>query len=345
MGASATSPRGLDFKNALHVPGACYDTTRRAMRGGAHELRLGAKFLRRYLRRITRSPSPGKTIWASFLQPCRNTMSSQSAASNPPLLAYKNQEFVDSDEGRSLRILAEYEEPLFRFRREQIHDTVVFFGSARLTEDGPLGRYYTDARELARRLTEWSGTLCGCCRFAVCSGGGGGIMEAANRGAADAGGRTIGLNIGLPHEQRPNQYISDGLSFEFHYFFMRKLWFSHLARALVVFPGGFGTLDELMEVLTLAQTRKLDRKILVLLYGSAYWQEIINFEALVRHGMVTKAELELFQFVDDPETAFSILKSRLPREPEPTSPAFAKSVTPSSAIMTPSFAATTDSSR
>jgi len=227
-----------------------------------------------------------------------------------------------------LRILAEYEEPLFRFKREKIHDTVVFFGSARLTEDGPLGRYYADARELARRLTEWSSSLCGCARFTVCSGGGGGIMEAANRGAADAGGRTIGLNIGLPREQRPNEYISDGLCFEFHYFFMRKLWFSHLARALVVFPGGFGTLDELMEMLTLSQTGKLDRKILVLLYGSDYWREIINFEALVRHGMITRAELELFQFVDDPETAFSLLKSGLPREPAPTSPAFAKSVTP-----------------
>jgi uncharacterized protein (TIGR00730 family) len=244
-------------------------------------------------------------------------------------LAYKNSEFLDSDEGRSLRILAEYEEPLFRFRREQIHDTVVFFGSARLTEDGPLGRYYTEARELARRLTEWSSTLCGC-RFAVCSGGGGGIMEAANRGAADAGGRTIGLNIGLPHEQRPNQYISEGLSFEFHYFFMRKLWFSHLARALVVFPGGFGTLDELMEMLTLSQTRKLERKILVLLYGSAYWREIIDFDALVRHGMVSAADLELFQFVDDPESAFSLLQSGLPRAPESPGPAFAKSNTPCS---------------
>jgi uncharacterized protein (TIGR00730 family) len=245
-------------------------------------------------------------------------------------LAYKNAEFLDSDEGRSLRILAEYEEPLFRFKREQIHDTVVFFGSARLTENGPLGHYYREARELARRLTEWSSTLCGCRRFAVCSGGGGGIMEAANRGAADAGGRTIGLNIGLPHEQRPNQYVSEGLSFEFHYFFMRKLWFSHLARALVVFPGGFGTLDELMEILTLSQTRKLDRKILVLLYGSAFWREIVNFDALVRHGMVTQAELELFQFVDDPETAFSLLQSGLPRAPEPASPAFAKSTTPCS---------------
>lgn len=148
-------------------------------------------------------------------------------------LAYRNDTFLDAPEGRPLRILAEYLEPLYRFKREQIHDTVVFFGSARLREDGPLGHYYREARELARQLTEWSNTLPGCCRFVVCSGGGGGIMEAANRGATDAGGRTIGLNIGLPHEQRPNPFITDGLSLEFHYFFMRKLWFSHLARALV----------------------------------------------------------------------------------------------------------------
>ncbi len=128
-------------------------------------------------------------------------------------------------------------------------------------------------------------------RYIVCSGGGGGIMEAANRGASDAGGRTIGLNIGLPHEQRPNPYITRELSFEFHYFFMRKLWFAHLARALVVFPGGFGTLDEMTEILTLSQTRKLDRKITVLLYGSSYWKEIINFDALVRHGMISPEDL------------------------------------------------------
>lgn len=247
-------------------------------------------------------------------------------------LAYRNGDFLDGDDGRPLRILAEYLEPLYRFRREQIHDTVVFFGSARLSEEGPLGGYYAEARELARRLTQWSQTLPGCCRFVVCSGGGGGIMEAANRGAADAGGRTIGLNIGLPHEQRPNPFISPGLSLEFHYFFMRKLWFSHLARALVVFPGGFGTLDEMMEVLTLCQTRKLDRDIPVLLYGSSYWSEIINFDALVRHGMIDPSDLGLFQFVDSPDSAFALLKDKLPKIPGPVSPAFAKSSTSASVI-------------
>ncbi len=163
------------------------------------------------------------------------------------LLAYKNDAFLESDEGRPIRILSEYLEPLAAFRREHVHDTIVFYGSARLREDGPLGRYYAEARELARLVTEWSKSLPrGASRFVVCSGGGGGIMEAANRGASDAGGKTIGLNIGLPHEQRPNPYVTRELLFEFHYFFMRKLWFSHLARALVAFPGGFGTLDELM---------------------------------------------------------------------------------------------------
>ncbi|MGD0119554.1 MAG: LOG family protein, partial [Candidatus Binatus sp.] len=163
-----------------------------------------------------------------------------------PPLAYKDERFLDSDEARPVRILAEYLEPLRIFCREQVHETIVFFGSARLTPDGPLGRYYQDARELARLITVWSkGLRSNCHRYVVCSGGGPGIMEAANRGASDAGGRTIGLNIGLPHEQRPNPYITRGLSFEFHYFFMRKLWFAHLARALVVFPGGFGTLDEM----------------------------------------------------------------------------------------------------
>ena len=179
-----------------------------------------------------------------------------SPASNPPL-AYKDEKFLDSDEARPIRIMAEYLEPLRIFCREQVHETIVFFGSARITPDGPLGRYYEDARELARMITTWSkGLRSNCHRYVVCSGGGPGIMEAANRGASEAGGRTIGLNIGLPHEQRPNPYITRGLSFEFHYFFMRKLWFAHLARALVVFPGGFGTLDEMMELLTLQQTQK-----------------------------------------------------------------------------------------
>jgi uncharacterized protein (TIGR00730 family) len=152
-------------------------------------------------------------------------------------------------------------------------------------------------------------------------------MEAANRGASDAGGRTIGLNIGLPQEQRPNPYVTRELAFEFHYFFMRKLWFSHLARALVVFPGGFGTLDELTETLTLAQTRKLDRKIPVLVYGSLYWKEVINFDALVRHGMIAPDDLRLFQYVDDPASALAMLQARLSDEPGDAMPAFARSRT------------------
>ena len=153
-------------------------------------------------------------------------------------------------------------------------------------------------------------------------------MEAANRGAADAGGKTIGLNIGLPHEQRPNPYITPGLSFEFHYFFMRKLWFAHLARALVVFPGGFGTLDEMMEILTLMQTGKIDRRIPVILYGSAYWNEIIDFDALVRHGMIDREDLALFRFADDPATALALLQAGMTPATETKTPAIAHSRTP-----------------
>ncbi len=244
-------------------------------------------------------------------------------------LAYHDEDFLDSDEARPLRILAEYVQPMRAFQRQRIQDTIVFFGSARTREDGPLGRYYTEARELARLCTAWSKSLPpGAQRFIVCSGGGGGIMEAANRGASDAGGRTIGLNIGLPHEQRPNPYITRELSFEFHYFFMRKLWFTYLARAMVAFPGGFGTLDELTEMLTLAQTRKLDRKITILLYGSSYWNEIINFDALVRHGVIAREDLSLFRFVDDPATALSILQSELTVDAGLETPALARSVTP-----------------
>lgn len=240
-------------------------------------------------------------------------------------LAYHNPFFLDSDDGRPMRILAEYLEPLYRLKHEGIHDTIVFFGSARLTEDGPLGNYYKDARLLAMKLTEWSKTLSGSKRFVICSGGGGGIMEAANRGAADAGGSTIGLNIGLPQEQKPNPYITPELHFEFHYFFMRKLWFSHLARALVVFPGGFGTLDELMEMLTLAQTRKLDRKVHILLYGSDYWKDVINLEALVAKGTIDSEDLNLFYKVDDVQTAFDYLKDNLPSKKEASFPSIAKS--------------------
>jgi uncharacterized protein (TIGR00730 family) len=246
----------------------------------------------------------------------------------PTLVAYRNPAFLEGEAARPLRILAEYLSPLDAFRRERIHDTVVFFGSARLSPDGPLGRYYEEARTLSRLITTWSkGLPSGSHRYVICSGGGGGIMEAANRGASEAGGRTIGLNIGLPHEQRPNPFITRELSFEFHYFFMRKLWFAHLARALVVFPGGFGTLDELMEVLTLQQTGKLERRTRVLLYGSSYWNEIINFEALVRHGMIAREDLGLFTFADDPATALNLLTSWLGEAPEAAMPAFASSRT------------------
>ena len=258
-------------------------------------------------------------------------MSDPASSSGAGRLAYKNAAFLDSDDARPLRILAEYIEPLSVFCREGVHDTIVFFGSARLREDGPLGRYYADARELARLVTEWSKSLPrGAERFIVCSGGGGGIMEAANRGAADARGRTIGLNIGLPHEQRPNRYVTRELSFEFRYFFMRKLWFAHLARALVVFPGGFGTLDELMEVLTLAQTGKIERKIPIVLYGSSYWNEILNFDALVRHEMIAKDDLDLFHFADEPTSALAILRASMAVDGESACPSFAKSRTPGS---------------
>lgn len=240
--------------------------------------------------------------------------------------AYHNKIFLDSDDGRPIRILSEYLEPLNRLRNEQVHDTVVFFGSARLTpEDPTLGHYYKEAQLLAQNLTEWSLTLPGDRRFVICSGGGGGIMEAANRGAAEAGGRTIGFNIGLPHEQRPNPYITPSLLFEFHYFFMRKLWFSHLARALIVFPGGFGTLDEFTEILTLAQTRKIDRDIVILLYGSKYWKEVLNLEALVKYGMINEKDLKLFHYVDDVSSAFDYLKANLPLQNGTISPSIAKS--------------------
>ncbi|MGO9261012.1 MAG: TIGR00730 family Rossman fold protein [Bryobacteraceae bacterium] len=247
--------------------------------------------------------------------------------------AYLNQAFLNSPDARALRILAEFLEPLAHFRREKIRDTVVFFGSARLREEGPLAEYYNDARTLARLLTEWSDQFVnGTYRFVVCSGGGPGIMEAANRGAHDAGGKTIGLNIGLPFEQFPNPYITPELSFEFHYFFMRKFWFAYLSKALVVFPGGFGTLDEMMELLTLTQTQKLAKKITILLYGSKYWKEIINFDALVRYGMISADDLNLFQYVDDPQSAFELLKTGLTAyavQPETTEmPAIARSRNP-----------------
>jgi uncharacterized protein (TIGR00730 family) len=241
-------------------------------------------------------------------------------------VAYRKEQFLDSDAARPVRILSEYLDPLETFRRERVQDTIVFFGSARILPQGPFGRYYQEARELARLITLWSKSLGSHLhRYIVCSGGGGGIMEAANRGASEAGGRTVGLNIGLPHEQRPNPYITRSLCFEFHYFFMRKLWFAHLARALVVFPGGFGTLDELMEILTLSQTGKIARHIPILLYGEAYWKEIINFDALVRHGMISPEDLRLFQFTDTPADALAALQAALSGTPAEETPAFAPS--------------------
>jgi len=270
----------------------------------------------------------------------------------PAPLAYENEAFVNSPDGRILRVLAEYMEPLARFRREQIQDTVVFFGSARfhsrvnaerkLTElEKELGlqptaerkralasvdmaRYYEDARRLAFLLTQWSAQIpARRRRFVVTTGGGPGIMEAANLGAQEAGGKTIGLNINLPFEQNPNPYITPSLNFEFHYFFMRKFWFAYLAKALVIFPGGFGTLDELFEILTLAQTQKLAKKILVVIYGSEYWKGLINFDAMIDAGTISATDLELFRIVDSPEEGFEFLRDGLVKYhlgPQPKAP-------------------------
>jgi hypothetical protein len=281
----------------------------------------------------------------------------------PPLelapLAYENHSFLNSADGRLIRIVSEYMEPLARFRREQIQDTVVFFGSARFrgreeadhelellentgsTQPAPsheqpasapeieagkatelqikraeaaveMARYYEDARRLSGMLTRWAKSIPSRRhRFVVTSGGGPGIMEAANRGAHEAGGKTIGLNIRLPFEQHPNPYITPALNFEFHYFFMRKLWFAYLSKALVVFPGGFGTLDEMFEILTLAQTQKLAKKITVVVYGSEYWKKVFNLEALVDTGAISPKDIELFQFADTPEQAFELLRHGL----------------------------------
>ena len=246
-----------------------------------------------------------------------------------PSLGYHDEAFLDSEDGRPVRILAEYLQPLWALHRQHVRDTIVFFGSARLKPDGPLARYYDEARELARAVTEWTRGLGGPPhRLLVTTGGGGGIMEAANRGAAEAGGPTIGFNIGLPHEQQPNPHLSEGLSFQFHYFFMRKLWFAHLARAIVAFPGGFGTLDELFELLTLAQTGKLDRPLVILLYGTSYWKEIVNFEALARHGMIAPHDLKLFRHVDSPAEAMTALRACLDPDGDGICPELAKSVTP-----------------
>ncbi|OGA38921.1 MAG: lysine decarboxylase [Betaproteobacteria bacterium RIFCSPLOWO2_12_FULL_62_13] len=249
--------------------------------------------------------------------------------------AYLKESFLKSSGARPLRILSEYLEPKNRFDHYQIDDTIVFMGSARLASreqaeaevraaergEGELesahrrlamSHYYEDARELARRLTEWSKQLTDEeRRFVVCTGGGPGIMEAANRGASEAKGLNVGLTISLPVDEFDNRYVTRELSFHFHYFFMRKFWFAYLAKALLVFPGGFGTLDELFEVLTLRQTHKMRKHLAIVLFGAHYWDEVINFEALVRHGTIDREDLQLFHRTDSVDEAFEIVTRHL----------------------------------
>jgi len=277
-------------------------------------------------------------------------------------LAYEDDDFMESTEARPIRILAEYLDPLRRFKAHNIQDTVVFFGSARVLsrtlaqravtrlEKATIreadykaalkrshkalewSRYYEDARELANRLTKWSMALeAQRHRFVVCSGGGPGIMEAANRGAKEAGGKSVGLNIRLPFEQAPNRYITKDLVFNFHYFFMRKFWFAYLAKALVIFPGGFGTIDEMFEILTLSQTRKLSKKLLVILYGSEYWNQVLHLEPLAEWGAINDDDLKLLCRVDSVDEALIELQRHLmkhhmvPQTPQETkAPGIAK---------------------
>jgi len=268
-----------------------------------------------------------------------------------PLKAYRNEEFLTGPDARTIRILAEYLEPVQRFNKHNIADTIVFFGSARILLPqqarkeldelqgriaGARGsrrtaleaeltaaemrintsRYYEDAAALAAMITRWSKQLYAKKRrrgrrFIVCTGGGPGIMEAANRGASEENGYSVGLNVSLPLEQQPNPFISKELAFEFHYFFIRKFWFVYLAKAVVIFPGGFGTIDEMMELLTLIQTRKITKPMPIVLYGSDFWKSIINFEALVEWGMISRQDRDLFCFADTPEQAFAHLKTKL----------------------------------
>ncbi len=237
-----------------------------------------------------------------------------------PVKAYRNMEFLSSDRARTLRILAEYLEPEARFERYDVEDTIVFFGSARARreEEGEgrahLAEYYDAAEELAYRMTTWSKSLNNHRhRFIVCSGGGPGIMEAANRGASRAKGLSVGLGISLPMEQGINPWVSHELAFEFHYFFMRKFWFVYLSKALVVFPGGFGTMDELFEVLTLVQTGKASSPRPIVLFGKEFWKEVVDWEALVRWGVISREDLDLFRVVDTVDEAFEFLVGELTR--------------------------------
>jgi hypothetical protein len=263
-----------------------------------------------------------------------------------PLKAYRNLDFLTGPQGRIVRVLSEFLEPAARFEKHHVHNTIVFFGSARTLppeeaekkvkevedrvgrmkspprsllreleiakKERSMSRYYEDAARLAEKLTRWSlGIRDRRKRFLICSGGGGGIMEAANRGARKAGGMSIGLNISLPMEQKPNRYQNHDLSFEFHYFFIRKFWFVYLAKALVAFPGGFGTLDELFELLTLVQTKKTKKHMPIVIYGSEYWKRVLNFQALVEAGTIHAKDLEIFRYMDDVDEAFEYLKEEL----------------------------------
>jgi hypothetical protein len=280
-------------------------------------------------------------------EPMGNEQKTRPTTNPAPQLAYRNERFLESADARTLRIVAEYLEPQARLRRAGVQNTVVFFGSARILpreeaakrlrelesrgkEGGSpprpeelraaravvqMSRYYEEARELARLITRWSLSLKNGSHFlVVCSGGGPGIMEAANRGAAEAGGISIGFNIKLPMEQKPNPFITPELCFLFRYFFMRKLWFAQPAKALIVFPGGFGTMDEMWEFLTLVQTHKLGHRATILLYGSKFWKKAVNFDWLVEAGTITPEDLRLIRFVASPEEAFDILKKQLSRD-------------------------------
>ncbi len=259
----------------------------------------------------------------------------ESRPENSPIKAYKDDHFINSPAGRPMRILSEYLAPKERFDAHKIKDTIVFFGSARIPSreaaeemmkeakagNGDMTRaekmlgmskYHEMGRDLAKRLTEWSSNLKGTDRrFVVATGGGPGIMEAANRGAREGGGPSIGLGISLPFEQCGNPYIDNDLNFQFHYFFMRKFWFNYVAKAFVVMPGGFGTLDEIMEVLTLIQTSKMRKKVPIVLFGADFWNDVINFDALVRYGTISAHDLDLFILTDDPDEAFEYVTNGL----------------------------------